>query len=265
MGAAATREALKKILAEPSWRTSKEAAVEAMTATGRAILEKPLLSGAKALVSTPRNPVTGEKRSLLDYFAEQARRQLLGFGSPYRHLAQASETRQTRSADPAKVTGLTEERVTSYGLTGETRSAPGGPAGIVKRGLFGNVPKAEGNERRVLELIEKLNTQLDEKLAREAPAGTRPKPGTGGWWPDALGKDLPSEEDRRFVERMSVKQQEELNRITGERWWKMLSPQLDRIEKMGADNPKAALTMMQRMRSAAARAARYEVERARSR
>jgi hypothetical protein len=45
----------------------------------------------------------------------------------------------------------------------------------------------------------------------------------------------------------------------------MLSPQLDRIEKMGADNPKAALTMMQRMRSAAERAARYEVERARSR
>jgi len=263
MGAAATREALKKILAEPSWRTSKEAAVEAMTATGRAILEKPLLSGAKALISTPRDPVTGEKQSLPDYFAEQARRQLLGFGSPYRHLARASETRQTRSADPAKVTGLTEERVTSYGLTGETRSAPGGPAGIVKRGLFGNVPKAEGNERRVLEMIEKLNTQLDEKLAREAPVGTRPKPGEGGWWPDTLYKDLPSEEDRRFVKRMSVKQQEELNRLAGERWWKMLSPQLDRIEKMGADNPKAALTIMQRMRSAAARAARYEVERAR--
>lgn len=257
MGAAAIREAVKAIADKPSWDVGKQEVFKMFTGIGRAVLEKPLLSSTKALVDTPHDPVTGEAQSVPDYLERQATQQIFGFGKPYRDLQRSFDTTQSRTADPSQVMGVTEKRVQSYGLTGETRSAPG----FIERGLFGNTPRAAGNERRVLELVNQLNTALDEKTAKEAPPGTRPKGGAGGWWPGALNKDMPSDEDRRFVERMTVPQQEELNRIAGERWWKMLGPQLSRIEKIGTTDPKAALTIMQRTRSAAARAARYEVAR----
>lgn len=231
---------------------------QAITGLGRAILERPLLGGVKALFNPQTDPATGEQLSTYKSVLRQMARQVGGIGAPHETTRRAlTEGTQRRTADPSEFfLPLGNARVEAKGLTGESRSVP---TGILTRGLFGTAPTGSADEVRLAKLLVKLNDKANEQVNAAKPAGERAKSGEAGWWPGRLNQDLEDPADRRFVERMSVEQQERMHELTGKAWFKALGPQLDRLEKVGEKNPKAALDAMQRIRSNAAQAAKLTV------
>jgi site-specific DNA-adenine methylase len=234
----------------------RESGAEAVTGLGRALLERPLLGGVKGVFGNQTNPATGEKMSALDYGWSQVKRQIGGVGGAYASAARAYESEQKAAGDPDQLISVGGERVTRYGLTGEPRSTP---TGILTRGLLGNLATAGANEKRVAELLVKLNDTNLAELNKDRPAGSRIKAGEAGFWPGRLNSDLPDPEDRRFVERMTPAQQSRLAELTGRAWWKQIGPQLSRIEAMAARDPKRALDLLKQTRQSAAQAARATV------
>jgi hypothetical protein len=240
--------------------SGKLGAEEGIVGLGRALLDKPLLGGIKGLLGKQTNPKTGEPMSTPDYMLQQMRRQALAIGSPWASTARAGETEQHRVGDSDALTPVGDQRVKAYGLTGEGRPTP---AGILTRGLVGTGARAGANEKQLAALLVRLNDAQDAKVNEGRPAGSRAK-SPGAFWPSSLAKDLPTEEDRRFVERMTPEQQERMNELTGRAWWAMLEPRMQALEKLGETNPGAALKRMSAMRSGAAARAKATILRERS-
>lgn len=236
----------------------KTSADQAATGLGRAILERPLLGGVKALFNPQTDPSTGESLSTVQSVLRQMARQVGGIGSAHASTMRAmTEDTQRRAADPSEfMLPMGNKRIEAKGLTGEARSVP---KGIITRGLFGSLPTGGANEVRLAKLLVKLNDAADAELNADRPAGARAKSGSGGWWPGMLNQDLESPEDRRFVERLPVEQQERLNELTGKAWFTALQPHMDRLEKLGDKDAAAALKAMKALRERAAKGAKMRI------